>query len=156
MDALLKSWLFWAVLSAVFAALLIVVSSISLKNAPAHTVAFYRGVGIVIISMLIAATLPGNANMIGLVGSRSELPMLLLVGALSGLAIYTFYMAFTTAQSADTVPDSLITSVNYASLLLIPVINVALLGRESFRLEQAIGIVVIFIGFLVFLAPSRQ
>ena len=140
----MKAWIIWAILSAVFGAGLIVVSSMLLRTTPTPVAALFRGLGIMVVASAIIASAYEprsvfeaiNANRWGLIA----------LGVLSAVSILSFYTALKLAHQHSS--DEIITAINYSSLVLIAVLNIVL-GREVFSLQTLLGSSLVFVGLAI-------
>ena len=141
---MIKTWLGWAVLSAVLGAALIVVSSMVLRNTSTPVAALFRGLGIIGISAVILASAYGPKNVVESIGTN--LWGLIALGVLSAGSILSFYAALKLAH--EEASDEIVTAINYSSLVLIAALNI-MVGRETFSLQTLIGISLVFVGLAV-------
>lgn len=122
MNAPLESWLFWAVLSAGFAALTAIFGKVGVENVGADFATFIRTVVILgAICLLLTAT--GGWQGLATVGARSW-TFLVLSGLATGLSWVCYFRALRLGDAARVAP------VDKLSVVLVAVFGVAFLGEK--------------------------
>ncbi len=134
------SWLFWALLAAVFAALTAIFGKLGVEQVNADFATLLRTlVVVVVLAAIVTAT--GQAQSLASISGRSYL-FLLLSGVATGLSWLCYYRALKLG------PASLVAPVDKLSVVLVAIFGVALLG-ERLDLRQWCGIAAIGGGVLL-------
>lgn len=116
------SWLFWAVLSAVFAALTAIFAKVGVENINSDLATFIRTlVVIAALGLLLAAT--GKFQSIGAISPRSYL-FLLLSGLGTGASWLCYFRALKIGEAAKVAP------IDKLSVVLVAVFGVLFLGER--------------------------
>lgn len=122
MNAPLESWLFWAVLSAGFAALTAIFGKIGVENVGADFATFIRTLVILAaISAILTAT--GGWQGLATISPRSGL-FLVLSGLATGLSWVCYFRALRLGDAARVAP------VDKMSVVLVAVFGVVFLGER--------------------------
>jgi transporter family protein len=145
MRALLDAWPFWAVLSAVFAALTAIFGKLGVADIPADLATLLRTfVVIAFLAAIVAAT--GQWRPLGEVPARSWI-FLTLSGLGTGASWLSYYRALKLGPASHVAP------VDKLSVVLVAVFGVAFLG-ETLSARAAAGVALIAAGaVLMVLAP---
>ncbi|HVZ53645.1 MAG TPA: EamA family transporter [Pseudolabrys sp.] len=131
------SWLPWAVLSAIFAALTAIFAKVGVENVGSDLATFIRTlVVIVTLGFLLAAT--GQFQSPGTISGRTYL-FLLLSGLGTGASWLCYFRALKLGEAAKVAP------VDKLSVVLVAVFGVAFLG-ERLTLPNWLGIALIAAG----------
>lgn len=134
------SWLFWALLAAVFAALTAIFGKLGVEQVNADFATLLRTlVVVVVLAAIVTGT--GQAQSLTSISGRSYL-FLLLSGVATGLSWLCYYRALKLG------PASLVAPVDKLSVVLVAIFGVALLG-ERLDLRQWCGIAAIGGGVLL-------
>lgn len=126
MKAMLESWVFWALLSAVFASMTAVFGKVGVAGVDPDFATLIRVVVILgFVAILVLAR--GVAQPLSELSSRT-LVFLALSGLATGLSWLCYYRALSLGQAAQVAP------VDKLSIVMVAVIGVAFLGEAlSFR-----------------------
>ena len=137
MSSAFASWQFWAVLSAVFAALTAIFAKVGVENVNSDFATLIRTVVILLVlAGIVAAT--GQAQALGSISSRTYV-FLALSGLATGASWLCYFRALKLGNAAQVAP------IDKLSVVLVAVFGVIFLGE---RLAPAnwLGIVLIAIG----------
>ena len=139
---LTSSWWFWALLSAVFAALTAIFAKVGVKNIDSDVATFIRTIVILVTLGLILLTL-GKLNTGGLsaIGARSWV-FLVLSGLATGASWICYFRALKIGDA------SLVAPVDKLSVVLVAIFGVTLLG-ERLSGMQWVGIALVGGGAVV-------
>jgi transporter family protein len=119
---ILSSWQFWAVLSAVFAALTAIFAKIGVEDVPPDLATFIRTIVIVAtLALLLAAT--GQFRAPGEIGGRTYL-FLLLSGLATGASWLCYFRALKIGEAAKVAP------IDKLSVVLVAIFGVIFLGEK--------------------------
>ncbi|KAA0988477.1 EamA family transporter [Pseudomonas sp. ANT_J12] len=140
-----SSWTFWALLSAVFAAMTAIFAKIGIENVNSDFATLLRTM-VVLVSLALILYATGQYQSLGSISARSYLFLLL-----SGLATGASWICYFRALKLG--PASLVAPVDKLSVVLVAVLGVILLG-ERLDLRQWGGIGLITAG-VVLLALRR-
>lgn len=134
---LASDWLFWALLSAVFAALTAILAKLGVENVDSNLATFIRTVVIVVAlgAVLLAA---GRLEGAGAIAPRSWV-FLALSGLATGASWLCYFRALKLGEAAKVAP------VDKLSVVLVAVFGVLFLG-ESLSLVNWLGIALIATG----------
>ncbi len=137
MTDLLRSWHFWALLSAAFAALTAILAKIGVTGVGSDVATFLRTVVIlgVTAAILVAS---GQARDIAAVSGRSAL-FLVLSGLATGASWLCYFRALSLGDAARVAP------LDKLSVVLVAILGATLLG-ESLSTLNWIGVVLIAAG----------
>ena len=135
--SLSASWLFWAALSAVFAALTAIFAKIGVENINSDLATFIRTlVVIAALGLLLAAT--GKFQSPGAISPRSYL-FLLLSGLGTGASWLCYFRALKLGEAAKVAP------IDKLSVVLVAVFGVLFLG-ERLSTPNWLGVALIAVG----------
>jgi transporter family protein len=119
---ILSSWQFWAVLSAVFAALTAIFAKIGVEDVPPDLATFIRTIVIVAtLALLLAAT--GQFRAPGQISGRTYL-FLLLSGLATGASWLCYFRALKIGEAAKVAP------IDKLSVVLVAIFGVIFLGEK--------------------------
>lgn len=140
MRDLLQSWIVWAFLSAVFAALTAIFAKVGIENVNSDFATFVRT--LVILAALGAILLAtGQWQAPGSISGRSY-AFLLLSGLATGASWVCYFRALKLGQAAQVAP------IDKLSVVLVAVFGVAFLG-ERLTGPNWMGVVLIALGALL-------
>ena len=132
-----SSWQFWAVLSAVFAALTAIFAKIGVEDVPADLATFLRTVIILaLLGLILLAS--GEWRMPGGISGRTYL-FLLLSGLATGASWLCYFRALKIGEAAKVAP------IDKLSVVLVAIFGAIFLG-ESLALPNWLGVGLIAIG----------
>lgn len=137
MSALLLSWRFWALLSAVFAALTAILAKLGVAGVPSEVATFLRTLVVVALTAAIVVA-TGQAGALGQVSGRSAL-FLVLSGLATGASWLCYFRALSLGDAARVAP------LDKLSVVLVAVFGAVLLG-ESLAPVSWLGVVLIALG----------
>ncbi|MEL7549574.1 EamA family transporter [Pseudomonas protegens] len=140
-----SSWTFWALLSAIFAALTAIFAKVGIENVNSDFATLLRTV-VVLVSLALILYATGQYQSLGSISPKSYLFLLL-----SGLATGASWLCYFRALKLG--PASLVAPVDKLSVVFVAIIGVCLL-REKLDLRQWSGIGLITAG-VVLLALRR-
>ncbi|SEF03339.1 EamA family transporter [Pseudomonas migulae] len=140
-----STWTFWALLSAVFAAMTAIFGKIGITGINSDFATLIRTV-VVLLSLAMILYATGQYQSLGSISARSYL-FLVLSGLATGASWICYYRALQLGQA------SLVAPVDKLSVVLVAVLGVTLLG-ERLDVRQWTGISLITIG-VVMLAWRR-
>jgi bacterial/archaeal transporter family protein len=133
----LSSWQFWAVASAVFAALTAIFAKIGVENVNADFATFIRTIVILVtLAFILLAT--GQFQSPGSVSGRTYL-FLLLSGLATGGSWICYFRALKLGQAAQVAP------IDKLSVVVVALFGVAFLG-EKLTLPNWLGVALIAVG----------
>ena len=133
----LSSWQFWAVMSAVFAAMTAIFAKIGIENVNSDFATFIRTIVILVtLAFILFAT--GQFQAPGSVGGRTYL-FLVLSGLATGGSWICYFRALKIGQAAQVAP------IDKLSVVLVAIFGVLLLG-ERLSLPNWIGVALIATG----------
>ena len=136
----LGSWLFWALLSAAFAALTAIFAKVGVANINSDLATFIRTIVVVAaLGLLLAAT--GQFQAPGSISSRSYL-FLILSGLGTGASWLCYFRALKLGEAAKVAP------IDKLSVVLIAVFGVVFLG-ERLSAPNWLGIALIATGAIL-------
>ncbi|ARN38177.1 hypothetical protein Q083_05732 [Pseudomonas aeruginosa M8A.4] len=137
---MLASWAFWALLSALFAALTAIFAKIGLDRVDSDFATFIR-------TLVILVTLGGILAVLGkFQAPGSILPRSWLFLVLSGLATGASWICYFRALKLG--PASLVAPLDKLSVVLVALLGVAFLG-ERLDLRQWLGVALVTAGVVV-------
>ncbi|MBS7545254.1 EamA family transporter [Ancylobacter oerskovii] len=122
MNTPLESWLFWAVLSAGFAALTAIFGKVGVENVGADFATFIRTL-VILAAISLILTASGGWQGIGTISPRSGL-FLVLSGLATGLSWVCYFRALRIGDAARVAP------VDKLSVVLVAVFGVIFLGEK--------------------------
>jgi len=135
-----SSWLIWALLSAVFAALTAIFAKVGVENINSDLATFIRtGVVIVTLGFLLAAT--GQFQSADAISSRTIL-FLVLSGLGTGASWLCYFRALKLGEAAKVAP------IDKLSVVLVALFGVAFLG-ERLSAPNWLGILLIAAGAIL-------
>jgi len=122
MNSALASWQFWAVLSAVFAALTAIFAKVGVENVNPDFATLIRTVVILlVISAIVAAT--GQAQALGSISGKTY-TFLVLSGLATGASWLCYFRALKLGNAAEVAP------IDKLSVVLVAVFGVVFLGEK--------------------------
>ncbi|MDF9618218.1 EamA family transporter [Pseudomonas entomophila] len=139
-NGLLSSWTFWALLSALFAALTAIFAKVGVAGINSDFATLLRTV-VVLVSLALILYATGQYQALGSISPRSYL-FLVLSGLATGASWICYFRALQLGQAAQVAP------VDKLSVVLVAVLGVTLLG-ERLDLRQWAGISLITIGVVM-------
>lgn len=132
-----SSWQFWAILSAIFAALTAIFAKVGIETVNSDFATFVRTVVIlVVLGAILAAT--GQWQPLGSVSGRSYV-FLVLSGLATGASWLCYFRALKLGDAARVAP------IDKLSVVLVALFGVAFLGEEL-SLPNWLGVVLIGAG----------
>ncbi|MCG8296069.1 EamA family transporter [Pseudomonas entomophila] len=139
-NGLLSSWTFWALLSALFAALTAIFAKVGVTGINSDFATLLRTV-VVLVSLALILYATGQYQALGSISPRSYL-FLVLSGLATGASWICYFRALQLGQASQVAP------VDKLSVVLVAVLGVTLLG-ERLELRQWAGISLITIGVVM-------
>ncbi|MCY1276697.1 hypothetical protein D9M68_165820 [compost metagenome] len=139
-NTLLSSWTFWALLSAVFAALTAIFAKLGVEQVDPDFATLLR-TAVVLVSLALLLRLTGQYQPLASIPAKSYLFLLL-----SGLATGASWLCYFRALKLG--PASLVAPVDKFSVVLVALLGVALLG-ERLDLRQWCGIGLVACGVML-------
>ena len=137
MNTAFVSWQFWAVLSAVFAALTAIFAKVGIENVNSDFATLIRTVVILlVIAAIVAAT--GQAQALGSISGRTY-AFLALSGLATGASWLCYFRALKLGDAAQVAP------IDKLSVVLVAVFGVIFLG-ERLAAANWLGVVLIAVG----------
>lgn len=136
-ETLSGAWVFWALLSALFAALTAICAKVGVEQVDADFATLLRTV-VVLVSLAVLLRLTGHYQPLGSISPRSYLFLLL-----SGLATGASWLCYFRALKLG--PAALVAPVDKSSVVLVALLGVGLLG-ERLELRQWCGIALVGAG----------
>ncbi|MCQ0169106.1 EamA family transporter [Pseudomonas sp. S12(2018)] len=137
---MLASWTFWAILSAIFAALTAIFAKVGVTGINSDFATLLRTV-VVLVSLALILFATGQNQSLGSISPRSYL-FLLLSGLATGASWICYFRALQLGQASQVAP------VDKLSVVLVAVLGVTLLG-ERLDLRQWGGISLITLGVVM-------
>lgn len=137
---MLASWTFWAVLSAVFAALTAIFAKVGITGINSDFATLLRTV-VVLLSLALVLYATGQYQSLGSISPRSYV-FLVLSGLATGASWICYFRALQLGQASQVAP------VDKLSVVLVAVLGVTLLG-ERLDLRQWAGISLVTLGVVV-------
>ncbi|MER2098039.1 MAG: EamA family transporter [Pseudomonas qingdaonensis] len=137
---MLASWTFWAILSAMFAALTAIFAKVGVTGINSDFATLLRTV-VVLVSLALILFATGQYQSLGSISPRSYL-FLLLSGLATGASWICYFRALQLGQASQVAP------VDKLSVVLVAVLGVTLLG-ERLDLRQWGGISLITLGVVM-------
>lgn len=137
---MLASWTFWAILSAIFAALTAIFAKVGVTGINSDFATLLRTV-VVLVSLALILFATGQYHSLGSISPRSYL-FLLLSGLATGASWICYFRALQLGQASQVAP------VDKLSVVLVAVLGVTLLG-ERLDLRQWGGISLITLGVVM-------
>lgn len=143
-----SSWTFWALLSAVFAAMTAIFGKIGITGINSDFATLLRTV-VVLVSLALILYATGQYQSLGSISARSYV-FLVLSGLATGASWICYYRALQLGQASLVAP---VAPVDKLSVVIVAVLGVTLLG-EKLDIRQWAGISLITVG-VVLLAWRR-
>jgi transporter family protein len=140
MGPVFSSWTFWALLSALFAAMTAIFGKVGITGINSDFATLIRTV-VVLVSLALILYATGQYQSPGSISARSYL-FLILSGLATGASWICYYRALQLGQA------SLVAPVDKLSVVLVAVLGVTLLG-EKLDVRQWAGISLITIGVVL-------
>ena len=137
---MLASWTFWAILSAIFAALTAVFAKVGITGINSDFATLLRTV-VVLVSLALILFATGQYQSLGSISLRSYV-FLLLSGLATGASWICYFRALQLGQASQVAP------VDKLSVVLVAVLGVTLLG-EKLDLRQWLGISLVTLGVVM-------
>jgi len=137
MNSAFQSWQFWAVLSAVFAALTAIFAKVGVENVNSDFATLIRTVVILLVLAGIVAV-TGQAQALGSISGRTY-AFLMMSGLATGASWLCYFRALKLGNAAQVAP------IDKLSVVLVAVFGVIFLG-ERLAATNWLGIVLIAIG----------
>ncbi|AIL59922.1 EamA family transporter [Pseudomonas alkylphenolica] len=137
---MLASWTFWAVLSAIFAALTAIFAKVGISGINSDFATLLRTV-VVLISLALILYATGQYQSLASISPRSYL-FLVLSGLATGASWICYFRALQLGQASQVAP------VDKLSVVLVAVLGVTLLG-EKLDLRQWAGISLVTLGVVM-------
>lgn len=137
---MLASWTFWAILSAIFAALTAVFAKVGVTGINSDFATLLRTV-VVLVSLALILFATGQYQSLGSISLRSYV-FLLLSGLATGASWICYFRALQLGQASQVAP------VDKLSVVLVAILGVTLLG-EKLDLRQWAGISLITLGVVM-------
>jgi transporter family protein len=137
MKNLLLSWVFWALLSAGFAALTAIFAKVGIENVNSDFATFIRTVVILLVAALIVSA-SGNWQQPSSVSTKTWL-FLILSGAATGASWICYFRALKLGDAARVAP------IDKLSVVFVSVFAVLFLG-ERLALPNWLGVILIACG----------
>ena len=135
-----SSWQFWAVLSAIFAALTAIFAKVGVENINSDLATFIRTIVVIVtLGFLLAVT--GEFQASGSISPRSYL-FLLLSGLGTGASWLCYFRALKIGQAAQVAP------IDKLSVVLVALFGVIFLG-ERLTAPNWLGVILIAAGALL-------
>ena len=135
-----SSWTFWALLSAVFAAMTAIFGKIGITGINSDFATLLRTV-VVLVSLALILYATGQYQSLGSISARSYL-FLVLSGLATGASWICYYRALQLGQA------SLVAPVDKLSVVIVAVLGITLLG-EKLDMRQWAGISLITVGVVL-------
>jgi transporter family protein len=133
----LLSWQFWAVLSAVFAAMTAIFAKIGIEGVGSDFATFIRTI-VILVAIAVVLTATGQWQPFGSVGSRSY-AFLVLSGVATGASWLCYFRALKLGDAARVAP------IDKLSVVFVAVLGVLLLG-ERLSARNWLGVLLIASG----------
>lgn len=137
---MLASWTFWALLSAVFAALTAIFAKVGISGINSDFATLLRTV-VVLVSLALILYATGQYQSLSSISPRSYL-FLVLSGLATGASWICYFRALQLGQASQVAP------VDKLSVVLVAVLGVTLLG-EKLDLRQWAGISLVTLGVVM-------
>jgi transporter family protein len=139
-SAFASSWQFWAVLSAIFAALTAIFAKVGVEDVPADLATFIRTVIILaLLGLILLAS--GEWRVPGAIPSKTYL-FLLLSGLATGASWLCYFRALKIGEAAKVAP------IDKLSVVLVAIFGVIFLGEKLSALAW-LGVVLVGTGAVV-------
>jgi transporter family protein len=139
-STIVSSWQFWAVLSAIFAALTAIFAKIGVENVPADLATFIRTVVILaLLGLILLAS--GEWRMPDAISSRTYF-FLLLSGLATGASWLCYFRALKIGEAAKVAP------IDKLSVVMVAIFGVLFLGEKLSALAW-LGVALVGTGAVV-------
>ena len=135
-----SSWQFWAVLSAIFAALTAIFAKIGIENVNSDFATFIRTI-IILVTLAFILLATGEFQSPGSIAPRSYL-FLILSGLATGASWICYFRALKIGEAAKVAP------IDKLSVVLVALFGVAFLG-ERLTAPNWLGIALIAVGAIL-------
>ena len=119
---MVENWVFWAVLSAIFAALTAIFGKVGVAGVGADFATFIRTI-VILAALALIVTATGQWQSVGSVSSRSWV-FLVLSGMATGFSWVCYYRALKLGEAARVAP------IDKLSVVLVAVFGVVFLGEK--------------------------
>ena len=139
-NGVMSSWLFWALLSAVFAAATAIFAKVGIEHVNSDFATLLRTV-VILFSLALILYATGQYQSLGSISARSYV-FLVLSGLATGASWICYFRALKLGQA------SLVAPVDKLSVVLVAVLGVTLLG-EKLGVRQWCGIALISSGVIL-------
>lgn len=140
MAELTSSWLFWAIMSAVFAALTAIFAKVGVENVNADFATFIRTI-VILVTLAFILTATGQFQAPGSISGRTY-TFLILSGLATGGSWICYFRALKAGQAAQVAP------IDKLSVVLVALFGVAFLG-EKLTLPNWLGVALIASGAIL-------
>ena len=141
MTPLFSSWQFWAILSAVFAALTAIFAKVGVENVNADFATFLRTI-VILISLVFILSITNQFQALDSISKKSYL-FLALSGLATGASWICYFRALKLGNASQVAP------IDKLSVVLVAIFGVVFLA-EKLSLLNWIGIIAIALGaFLI-------
>ncbi len=140
MSALSSSWLLWAFLSAVFAAMTAILAKVGIAGVGSDFATFIRTI-VILLAIAAMLTVTRGWQAFGSVSTRSYV-FLVLSGLATGASWLCYFRALKLGDAARVAP------IDKLSVVLVAVFGVALLG-ERLSMKNWLGVALIGLGALL-------
>jgi len=135
-----SSWQFWAVLSAIFAALTAIFAKVGIENVNSDFATFIRTI-IILVTLAFILLATGEFQSPGSIAPRSYL-FLILSGLATGASWICYFRALKIGEAAKVAP------IDKLSVVLVALFGVAFLG-ERLTAPNWLGIALIAVGAIL-------
>ena len=119
---MVENWVFWAVLSAIFAALTAIFGKVGVAGVGADFATFIRTI-VILAALALIVTATGQWQSVGSVSTRSWV-FLVLSGMATGFSWVCYYRALKLGEAARVAP------IDKLSVVLVAVFGVVFLGEK--------------------------
>lgn len=140
MLTLLSSWKFWAILSAVFAALTAIFAKIGIEHVNSDFATFIRTI-VILITLVFILMINGQFQSLGSITGHTYL-FLVLSGLATGASWLCYFRALKLGQAAQVAP------IDKLSVVLVALFGVTFLG-ERLSATNWLGIALIALGAIL-------
>jgi len=140
MLTLLSSWKFWAILSAIFAALTAIFAKIGIEHVNSDFATFIRTI-VILITLVFILMINGQFQSLGSITGHTYL-FLVLSGLATGASWLCYFRALKLGQAAQVAP------IDKLSVVLVALFGVTFLG-ERLSATNWLGIALIALGAIL-------
>lgn len=140
MLTILSSWKFWAILSAIFAALTAIFAKIGIEHVNSDFATFIRTI-VILITLVFILMINGQFQSLGSITGHTYL-FLVLSGLATGASWLCYFRALKLGQAAQVAP------IDKLSVVLVALFGVAFLG-ERLSATNWLGIALIALGAIL-------